>query len=174
MIGISFHCVPIVHVSRPALGWGQFLFKTPIQKRSQPGGFMQRRDVYSQAVHIGGASPRETEILAFGLCNARLGKATDVLARIDALHKTHQLWSLLVRDLAGEGNQLPQPVKESLLSLGFWAMGYSVAAAGRDLPLLPLIEVNQNMIDGLRAQVTPAALGTPGGVEKDRSVASMA
>lgn len=113
---------------------------------------MQRRDVYSQVVHIGGASPRETEMLAFGLCNARLGCAPEGRKRIEALNKTHQLWSLLVRDLSSDGNQLPISIKQSLVQLGFWAMGYSRAAMGRDLPLQPLIDVNQNILEGLRAQ----------------------
>lgn len=113
---------------------------------------MQRRDVYSQAVHIGGASPRETEMLAFGLCNARLGCAPTGRKRIEALNKTHQLWSLLVRDLASDGNQLPVAIKQNLVQLGFWAMDYSRAAMCRDLSLQPLIEVNQNILEGLRGQ----------------------
>lgn len=122
---------------------------------------MQRRDTYAQTVHIGGASPREAEILAFGLCNTRLGKVSDHRARIEALNKTHQLWSLLVRDLACEGNQLPDSIKQSLISLGFWAMHYSLSAMGRDLSLQPLIDVNQNILDGLRAQPMPLREGPP-------------
>jgi flagellar biosynthesis regulator FlaF len=121
------------------------------QKRMN-GGNMLGRDIYSQKVHIGGASPRETEILAFGLCNARLKACSDAASRIDALNKTHQLWSLLVRDLAGNANSLPESLKKQLVDLGFWAMGYSVAAMGRDLPVQPLIEVNQNILEGLRLQ----------------------
>lgn len=113
---------------------------------------MLGHDVYSQKVHIGGASPRETEILAFGLCNARLKACRDAGSRIDALNKTHQLWSLLVRDLASNANRLPESLKKQLVDLGFWAMGYSVAAMGRNLALQPLIEVNQNILDGLRLQ----------------------
>jgi len=113
---------------------------------------MPRRDNYSQSVHIGGASPRETEILAFGLCNARLAKVGDGRSRIDALNKTHQLWSLLVRDLASEGNGLPQQLRQELINLGFWAMQYSSMATCQDLPLQPLIDVNQNILEGLRAQ----------------------
>lgn len=110
------------------------------------------RDIYSQKVHIGGASPRETEILAFGLCNARLRCCIDATSRIDALNKTHQLWSMLVRDLASNANNLPDSLKKQLIDLGFWAMGYSVAAMGRDLPVQPLIDVNQNILEGLRLQ----------------------
>ena len=115
---------------------------------------MPRTDIYAQTTTIGGASPRETEILAFGLCNARLGRATDPVARIEALHKTHQLWSMLVRDLAAEGNRLPGPVRQQLIELGFWAMHYSLTAMGRPLSLQPLIDVNQNIMEGLRAQAS--------------------
>lgn len=114
---------------------------------------MQRRGGYGQGDHLGGASPRETEILAFGLCNARLSKAADSRERVEALFKTHQLWSLLVRDLASDGNKLPTPLKQSLIGLGVWAMNYATAAVSRDLPVEPLIEVNRNVADGLKAQM---------------------
>jgi flagellar protein FlaF len=113
---------------------------------------MQRHDAYTQTVHIGGASPRETEMLAFGLCNARLKSAADARSRIDALNKTHQLWSLLVRDLAGSANRFPSELKKQLVDIGFWAMGFSVSAMGCERSLQPLIEVNQNIIDGLKMQ----------------------
>ena len=126
---------------------------------------MQRQDSYAQTVHIGGASPRETEMLAFGLCNARLRNSTDARSRIDALNKTHQLWSLLVRDLAGNANRLPAELKKQLVDLGFWAMGYCVAAMGRELSVQPLIDVNQNILDGLKlqqqAQMPPATVQRP-------------
>lgn len=123
---------------------------------------MQRRDAYSQAVHIGGATPRETEMLAFGFCNARLSKASDPRSRIDALSKTHQLWSLMVRDLACEGNMMPETTKQDLIGIGFWAMGYSVAAACHPIPLQPLIDVNQNILEGLRLQSSAGPQGEAG------------
>jgi flagellar protein FlaF len=122
---------------------------------------MQRRDFYGQTVQIGGASPQETEILAFGLCNARLSKAKDPRERIEALNKTHQLWSLLVRDLITVGNHLPEDIKAQLIDLGTWAMRYSILATIQDLPVQPLIDVNRNVADGLRAQVKATALATP-------------
>ncbi len=113
---------------------------------------MQRRGGYHQGDHLGGASPRETEILAFGLCNSRLSRAVEPRERVDALFKTHQLWSLLVRDLASDGNQLPKSLRDSLIGLGVWAMSYATAAISNDLPVDPLIEVNRNVADGLRMQ----------------------
>jgi len=86
------------------------------------------------------------------LCNARLAKVADPKTRIEALNKTHQLWSLLVRDLCSDGNNLPPPLRQDLIGLGFWAMRYCNIAILRDLSLEPLINVNQNILEGLRAQ----------------------
>ena len=113
---------------------------------------MQQTAGYFSSPQIGGASPRETEILAFGLCNDRLAKAHTSPDRIDALHKTHQLWSLLVRDLASTDNALPVDLKRQIATLGLWAMHYSTQARFSDLPLTPLIDVHNNMIDGLKNQ----------------------
>lgn len=123
-----------------------------------------KQEGYAKTVHIGGASPQEAEILAFGLCNARLSNAHESRTRIEALNKNHSLWSLLVRDLSGQANQLPAQLKQSLLDLGFWVMSYSLAAMGRELPLQPLIDVNQNILEGLKLQTraAPSALRTTG------------
>ena len=113
---------------------------------------MKRSPSYFRSPQIGGASPRDTEILAFRLCNERLEKAAAPRERIEALNKTHQLWSLLVKDLQSDGNRLPGALKEQLIGLGFWAMTYSTCAIAEDLPVQPLIDVHTNIIDGLRAQ----------------------
>ena len=118
---------------------------------------MKRTASYFRTPQLGGATPRETEILAFGLCNERLTKADTPHARIEALHKTHELWSLLVKDLQLPGNALPQDLKDRLTALGFWAMSYSTRAMPGDLPVQPLIDINRNMIEGLREQAVAAA-----------------
>ncbi len=119
---------------------------------------MQRPDIYLRTTDLGGASPREAEILALGLCNLRLQRAADATSRIEALRQNHQLWSALVRDLASDGNLLPDPLKHELIDLGFWSMRYSTAAAVSDLSVAPLIGVNNNILEGLKAQ---SALPTP-------------
>ncbi len=116
---------------------------------------MQRTASYFRTPQIGAATPRETEILAFGLCNDRLTRATTPRERIEALGKTQQLWSLLVNDLGAEGNRLPDVLKQDLLRLGFWAMDYATRATLQNLPLEPLIELHRDMIEGLRAQAQP-------------------
>lgn len=104
-------------------------------------------------------SARQTEIAAFALVIRDLEDANQPNApttlRIAALGRAHDLWSLLVRDLARDGNGLPQTLKTQLVDLGLWAMRYSTLAILKDLPLSPLIEVCQNVLDGLRAQPVP-------------------
>ncbi len=113
---------------------------------------MPRTPSYFLTPQIGAATPRETEILAFGLCNDRLTKAKTPRERIDALGKTQQLWSMLVNDVGAKENRLPETLKQNLIRLGFWAMNYATRAILNGLSVAPLIEVNRNMIDGLRAQ----------------------
>ncbi len=122
----------------------------------------QHITAYTRTTDLAGASPREAEILAFGLCNARLANAHNLRARVEALHKNQQLWSALVRDLASAGNALPDDLKQQLIDLGFWSMRYGVIAASSDLPLEPLISVNQNILDGLRGQANPTAIVAAG------------
>lgn len=107
-------------------------------------GFKQ----YQRASHEV-ASPRETEAQAFTMVNRRLTEAGDDFARIRALNRNHQLWSLLLKDIALSSNGLPEEVKQQIASLGLWAMRYSTLAIARSLPIAPLVAVNQNMIDGL-------------------------
>ncbi len=121
---------------------------------------MTRNHAYFASPQLGGASPREIEALALGLCNDRLAKAATPRARVEALHKNHQLWSLLVRDLLMPGNRLPAELKQELRALGLWAMAYSTRAITDNLPLTPLIAVNRNIIDGLR-MASPAAAPAP-------------
>lgn len=113
---------------------------------------MKQLNVYAQAAHIASTSHVDAEILGFGLCNSRMENAKDAKSRIEALHKNHQFWSILVRDLAGVGNKLPADLKSQLIGLGLWSMRYSTLSIGQDLSLQPLIDVNNNIMDGLRAQ----------------------
>ena len=102
------------------------------------------------------ALPQEAEIVAFTRVNAELSGAADRIAELKALHRNHQLWSLLVRDVAMDGNRLPPALKDQLATLGLWSMQYSLAAMSRELPVSALTTVNANMIEALRAQLDVA------------------
>jgi flagellar biosynthesis activator protein FlaF len=107
------------------------------------------------------ASSRETEIVAFSLCNNGLETAISPAERIHALYKNQQLWSALVKDVSLEANGLPAPIKKQITELGDWAMRYSTIAMTSELSLAPLVQVNQDMIDGLRGQAGMAQPPAP-------------
>ena len=98
------------------------------------------------------ASPRETELRAFRYVNGLLAAAADTPARAQALHKTHQLWSLLLADLAHPGNALPPELKGRLVSLGLWAQREAFVRLADGASLAPLMELHRDMIAGLEAQ----------------------
>jgi flagellar protein FlaF len=95
---------------------------------------------------------RETEIAAFNAINRMLQSAEDEAARIRALGRNHDLWSMLVKDLALEGNRLAEPLKAQLIALGLWSMRYSTLAILNKLSVEPLIAVNRNIAEGLALQ----------------------
>ncbi len=68
------------------------------------------------------------------------------------LVKNQQLWSLLLRDVGSSSNGLPQALKSDLMSLGFLVMRETIAAMGDSgRPIASLIQVNDDMLGGLRA-----------------------
>jgi flagellar protein FlaF len=109
------------------------------------------------AVQDAAASPREIELRAFRYVNGLLAAAGALPARATALHKTHQLWSLLLADLLSPGNALPAELRGRLVSLGLWAQREAAARLDDEESLAPLIELHRDMIAGLEAQKTPRA-----------------
>lgn len=76
-----------------------------------------------------------------------------------ALFRNREVWSVFTSACAARGNQLPDPIRAAIVSLGLWVDRYtSDVAAGRD-GIDPLIEVNRTIIDGLHEGVLaqPAA-----------------
>jgi len=99
-------------------------------------------------------------LAAFNMVNRDLENADTEQRRIQAIGRNHQLWSLLVRDLALESNGLPAPLRGQLIELGFWSMRYSIQATLLKLPVQPLLTVNRNIVEGLLAQKRPSGNGT--------------
>ncbi len=114
---------------------------------------MNRVIHYGTANQISNVSAQEGEIMAFTVANTYLTECSDRASRTKALHKNQQLWSLLVKDVMHADNLLSPSVKQEIIRLGMWAMAYSVRAMGSNLTLAPLIQVNRNMIEGLRLQM---------------------
>ncbi|HEX4260233.1 MAG TPA: flagellar biosynthesis regulator FlaF [Acetobacteraceae bacterium] len=118
-------------------------------------------------------TPRELEIMAFRYCNRLLTEAAEPIARITALSKNHELWSILVKDLALENNGLPEVLKQNLIALGQWSMRYAILAMARtELPMAPMVRVNSDMIEGLEAQALAMAGSRPNAAPATASLAA--
>jgi flagellar biosynthesis regulator FlaF len=103
----------------------------------------------------GAMSPRETEAAAFAYVNGLLAGADDTHARLRALGKNQQLWSLLIRDVGSSSNELPAVLKSDILKVGLFSTRVSIAAMGDNRPLQPLIQINEDMISALRSVPAP-------------------
>jgi flagellar protein FlaF len=111
------------------------------------------------AVQAGLESPRETELRAFRYVNGLLASATAGPARSVALHKVHRLWAILLNDLAGGQNALPEELKARLISLGLWAQREAMARLDDEASVAPLLSLHRDMIEALEAQRAAAPSG---------------
>jgi flagellar protein FlaF len=102
-------------------------------------------------------TPREAEARAFRHVNALLAAAADTPSRVAALHKTHQLWGILLTDLASPANALPSELKARLASLGLWAQRECFVRMSDAASLEPLMAVHRDMIEALSARPSSVA-----------------
>lgn len=106
-------------------------------------------------------TPRQVEAMAFAQSIEMLRAAKNQKDRLHALSLNQKLWSAVLREVALEDNGFPEILKKDLLNLANWATKYSVRAMLHDISLKPLIDVNQDMLDGLRAKVETAPAAVP-------------
>ncbi len=116
-------------------------------------------------------NPQETEVASFNLINRELASAKTPAERIRAIGRNHDLWSTLLKDLSQSGNRLPAPLKRQLIDLAIWSMRYSILATLKNLAVQPLLEVNTNILEGLKAQSRDTPSSEAVSVEFVRSLA---
>jgi flagellar biosynthesis regulator FlaF len=102
-------------------------------------------------------SAREQEAAAFRIASRRLREASDRRSRNAALGINHKIWSIMFRDLNSDQNRLPPLLRQNCIALAVWSLDYSTRAVLSDLPLAPLIDVNERLAEGLSASSQPAA-----------------
>lgn len=70
-------------------------------------------------------------------------------ALIEPLHRNRELWGVFSATCGAQGNELPKPLRASIVSLALWVDRYTTdVVAGRE-PIDGLISVNMAIIDGL-------------------------
>ena len=71
--------------------------------------------------------------------------------RVDALFYLRRLWMIFLDDLNDPGNELSEPLRAGILSIGVWMMKEIDRVRSRVTDdLAPMIEINEIIRDGLK------------------------
>lgn len=101
----------------------------------------------------GPARSGERDILLRSIELLETAEAKGVRSRetIEALLIARRVWAYLVEDLASPDNQLPKPLRASLISVGLWILGeVERIRLGQSDNLRGLIEVTAIVSEGLQ------------------------
>ncbi|MCH4090717.1 flagellar biosynthesis regulator FlaF [Acetobacter sp.] len=93
---------------------------------------------------------RQIEVMAFGQTILLLKNVKNQKERIHALTMNQKLWSSILLETSIEDNGISDILRKDLLNLAIWSTRYSIRAMLHDIPLKPLIEINQDILDGLK------------------------
>jgi flagellar protein FlaF len=107
-------------------------------------------------------SPRDSEYRLFAQVTLALIEAaktdpSDIPGRIDALDWNRSVWTVLLNDCSSPSNQLPAPLRASIISLGIWVGKHTSAVIRRQEEIQPLIDVNRLIMQGLAPNAAAAA-----------------
>ena len=110
--------------------------------------------LYSEMAAETTESIRQNERAAFersiGLLELAKIKGRGSRESVDALVFVSRLWSVLLEDLATEGNDLPDKLKAGLISIGIWILRRTEdIRQGRVDDFSSLIEVSRTIKSGL-------------------------
>lgn len=100
--------------------------------------------------------PRDVEYRLLAKVTAGLLKAKDDMSntklRVEAALYNREVWSALRLDLSDENNQLPKELRASLISISLWIERETTAVLDNEGDIDALIEVNQNIMAGLKPE----------------------
>ncbi len=74
-----------------------------------------------------------------------------------AVHDNLRLWGALATDLRSDGNQLPDALRASLISLAEFVRKHSMRVLAGKASIEPLIDINTSIMRGLRGDVEISA-----------------
>ncbi|MFZ5834364.1 MAG: flagellar biosynthesis regulator FlaF [Pseudomonadota bacterium] len=99
-------------------------------------------------------SPRNTEYRLFteitrDLIAAQQRGVVDA-GMVEALDRNRRLWIALATDCADDNNLLPKEIRASIISLSIWVQKYSREVTRKGEDISDLIEINRNIMKGLK------------------------
>jgi len=105
-------------------------------------------------------SYRDTEYRLLGAVTGALVRAKDeniaLQEKIKAVLWNDKVWNAFMCDLGSPENTLPKPLKGALLSLAIWVAKETQRILDNEADLDALINVNRQIMEGLRPKQQPA------------------
>ena len=110
---------------------------------------------YNEVVEESRETMRERERVALdrviGMLRAAQERGPQSRERIDALFYLRRLWIIFLDDLEDPNNELPEPLRRGIASIGVWMMKEIDRVRSRVTDdLAPMIEINEIIRDGLK------------------------
>ena len=110
---------------------------------------------YNKAVEDSHQTIRARERAAMdriiGLLRAAQEKGPLSRERVEALFHLRRLWTIFLDNLLEPGNELPDQLRDGVISIGVWMMKEIERVRARVTDdLAPMIEINEIIRDGLR------------------------
>ena len=108
-----------------------------------------------QKAQVAVESPRIIEYRLFGQITGALMDAKSSGAKgtplVDVIDRNRRLWSMLAGDCMSDGNELPKELRAQIVSLAIWVSKYSTDVMRQGASLDPLIDINRNIMQGLKS-----------------------
>jgi len=97
------------------------------------------------------ASERHAMDRVIAMLRVALAKGAASQETVEALYYLRRLWSIFMNDLANPENELPEQMRNGLLSIGLW-MNKEIdrVRSGQTSDLTPIIEINEIIRGGLK------------------------
>lgn len=73
-----------------------------------------------------------------------------------SLVENQKIWALFTRSLSLDSNELPDTIRADLLSLASFVARQTDGALAAEKCIQPIIDINNNLIDGMSIRVAPA------------------
>jgi flagellar protein FlaF len=111
--------------------------------------------IYEEMATDTTATIRENEQLAFErsieLLQRAQARGRGSRESVEALLFLSRLWGVLIEDLAGPGNGLPEDLRARLISIGIWMLRRAEdIRQGRVEDFTALIDISRSISDGLK------------------------
>ena len=111
------------------IAYDEALTDSPLEARAKEREAIFRSIEYMEAAEQAGPQSRET---------------------IVAVNFLRQLWTILIEDLAGQGNALPPMLRAQIISIGIWILRHAEEISmEKQSSFRPVIEISKLIQEGL-------------------------